>query len=125
MRESRLTAADHFVDEKSHAKECGENQNIAWDAGTGAPVEGVEHFSQQGAKSSHDSDLPALQDAANHQHGKQIKKAQGDVLVGTPVDEGNEADKHSCFEQNGLGTTTEKKRKHRDARYFSHILDTP
>ena len=124
MPESGLAAADHFVDEEPHAEERGEDQNIARDAGAGAPVEGVENLGQQGAKSGDDRDLPALQNAADHQHGKQVQEAEGDVLVGAPVGEGDDGDEQPRFEQNGLGAATKEERKHGDARRFSHILDT-
>src|ERR1700675_2140036 len=103
-----MPAADHFVDKEPHAEECGENQNIAWDAGAGAPVEGVENFSQQGAEGGDNSDLPALQHAADHQHGKQIQEAEGDVLVSSPVGKRDDGDEDSRPQQDGLSPAAKK-----------------
>ncbi len=116
MPKSRLAAADHFVDEEPHAEERRENQNIARDAGAGTPVKGIENLRQQRAKSGSDSDLPALQNAADHQHRKQVEEAESDVLVGAPIGERDGGDQESRFEQNGLGAATKKERKHGDAR---------
>ena len=67
-------------------------KNIARDAGAGAPVEGVENLGQKRAKSGDDGDLPAFQNAADHQHRKQIEEAESDVLVGAPVGERDDGD---------------------------------
>ena len=99
-------------------------KNIARDAGAGAPIEGIENLGQQGAKRGHDGDLPAPQNAAHHQHGKQIEEAEGDILVGAPVGKRDDSDEDRRFEQNGLGAATKKERKHGEARRFSHILVT-
>jgi hypothetical protein len=60
MDESGLAAADHFKDEEPHAEKRGENENIARDAGAGPPVERIETFGEQRAKSGYYRDLPAL-----------------------------------------------------------------
>ena len=36
-------------------------------------------------ESGHHADLPALQNAADHQHGKQVEEAERDVLVSAPI----------------------------------------
>ncbi len=74
-----------------------------------APVEGVENLSQEGAKRGHDADLPALQNAADHQHGKQVQEAEGDILVGAPVGERDEGDQESALSRTDLVPPRRKK----------------
>src|SRR5271165_6166002 len=108
MPESGLAAANNFVDEKPHAEEREEDQNIARDGSAGAPLERVEYLGQEGAQRSDDSNLPARQDAADQEHGKQVEEAEGDLLVGAPVGKGDRDDKQSRFEQDGLCAATKK-----------------
>jgi hypothetical protein len=109
MPQGGLPAADHFVDEQPHAQEGREDQDVARDPGTGAPLERIEQFGKQRAHGGGNADLPALQNAADHEHWKQVEEPERDVAVGAPIGYGDQRDQHSGLDEHGFGATAKKK----------------
>ena len=92
--------ADHLTNEGTCSNKGGEEEHIPGDAGSQVPGQIAEHFRQEGAKGGDGANLPAAQNASNHQHGNQIEEAERNLRNHQPVQKRNGRNYGSCFEQN-------------------------
>jgi len=100
-------AVQDFVDEKAHAKESGEHEDVAGKAGLRVPFEAVEQLVQNCAKSGGGGDLPARQRAAKQQHRKEIQEAELDIAFHSPVEDRDERDHSRRADQNCITAAAE------------------
>ena len=130
-------AARHLVHEESHAEKSGEIEQVAWQPGIGAPGKLIERLRQPGADGGNRGDFPTGQGGADHQHGRQIKKAERDLRRGMRIDSpqstrssarrsGSDVLRvpHTNMEKNGISSLSRASRLHSNGRVRSPMLWT-
>ena len=93
-------AARHLVGEQAGAGQRREHQDVLRQRRAEGETERVEHIGQQCAEQRGQNHLPAGQDRAHQQHGKQVEEAEGEVEVDPPVDQRDHRDQNDGPDEN-------------------------
>src|SRR5580692_1269920 len=92
----RAPAAHDTIDEEAEPAECGEGEDVSWDADGRRPFQAVKSLGKSGAENGRNTNLPSIQDSADEQHGEQIEKSKRNLSIDAPIRNRYQGHQQAC-----------------------------